>query len=337
MKFATTAKVLTTLAAILILVVDVAAKDPIFVKWLVIDDPGDQVIRSYWERAELGELDASQLTDLGTMLFYRGWPNDAVTYLRQATKSDKTMSEPWFRIGLVKHYQGDLSGARSAYTKCLKMQSGHGWANFYLGLLEEQTGDARSAMQHFETAFEHAPELTDPKVNPLILSSDLQLGAQVRHFDRQRVKGVMPMPVLDKQALRQTERELSRSQMPAATATPVAALPPTPHAAEGAEPGVETGSGSAGAAAGAATAEAAASRSRGSSRSRSGQSSGSGSRSTTPDPGSTPYGFPTPPPSGGGTGTGGDVDTAPQIGDTSPEAMLRPIWPRLHELAEAMI
>jgi hypothetical protein len=74
MKLATTAKILATGLALLILVVDVAANDPIFVKWLVIDDPGDETIRTYWQRAEAGELSPEALVDLGTMLFYRGWP-----------------------------------------------------------------------------------------------------------------------------------------------------------------------------------------------------------------------------------------------------------------------
>ena len=70
MKLATTAKILATGLAILMLVFEVAANDPIFVKWLVIDDPGDETIRHYWQRAEGGELNPAELVDLGTMLFY---------------------------------------------------------------------------------------------------------------------------------------------------------------------------------------------------------------------------------------------------------------------------
>ncbi len=166
MKFATTAKILATGLALLLLVFEVAANDPIFVKWLVMDDPGDETIRVYWQRAEAGELSGPELVDLGTMLFYRGWPNDAVDYFKQALKLDSELSEAWFRLGLVKHYSGDLAGARSAYEKCLKLQSGHAWANFYLGLLEEQTGDASAAMGHFEMAFQrgqaNSPQRDDP-------------------------------------------------------------------------------------------------------------------------------------------------------------------------------
>ena len=43
-----------------------AADEPMFVRWLVMDDPGDETIRDYWQRAEREELDAPALVDLGT-------------------------------------------------------------------------------------------------------------------------------------------------------------------------------------------------------------------------------------------------------------------------------
>ena len=44
---------------------------------------------------ERDELEAPALVDLGTMLFYRGWSNDAVTYFKQALDIDPKMSEAW--------------------------------------------------------------------------------------------------------------------------------------------------------------------------------------------------------------------------------------------------
>ena len=84
------------------------ADQPIFVKWLVVDDPGDETIREYWQKAERGELEAPALVDLGTMLFYRGYPKDAVRYFQRALKLDKNLYEAWFRIGLVEHREGRL-------------------------------------------------------------------------------------------------------------------------------------------------------------------------------------------------------------------------------------
>ncbi len=143
MKLATIAKILATGLAVLLLVFDVAAEDPIFVTWLVMENPGDETIREYWQRADAGELNPEELVDLGTMLFYRGWPSDAVGYFKQALDLNPELSEAWFRIGLVEHHSRNLDKARSGYKKCLKLQSGHAWANFYLGLLEEQNGESQ--------------------------------------------------------------------------------------------------------------------------------------------------------------------------------------------------
>jgi len=345
MKLATTAKILATGLALLILVVDVAANDPIFVKWLVIDDPGDETIRTYWEKAEVGDLTPGELVDLGTMLFYRGWPGDASNYFKQALDADPEMAEAWFRMGLVKHYSGDLAGARSAYKKCLKLQSGHAWGNFYLGLLEEQTGEAESAMEHYETAFEHAPELADPKTNPEVLSSRLQLGAQVRRFDRERFKNIMPMPYLEPKTVRKVRRQFEEAPVPTQAPQPTIGVlvSPTPSPSDDEESTASKKKKSrnsrktTGAATGGAATATTRSTGGSSGTTSSGSSSSEGGSSASPDPDSTPYGFPTPPPDRGTTGSGGGGDVAPRIGETSPEASLKPVWPGLYALAEVLV
>jgi hypothetical protein len=331
MKLATIAKILATGLVVLLLVFDVAAEDPIFVKWLVMENPGDETIREYWQRAEEGELIPEELVDLGTMLFYRGWPNDAVGYFKQALDLNPELSEAWFRIGLVEHHSRDLDKARSGYKKCLKLQSGHAWANFYLGLLEEQNGEAKSAMQHYEMAFKHAPELANPEINPEILSSRLQLGAQVKHFDTQRFEKTMPMPFLEPATVRKVQRGFERAPTLVPTPAPEAVIvqpTPTPARQDGTAGGAgsrttttrsqtrssRTGAAAAGAAAG---------------------SSGGGSSAVLPDASSTPYGVPETVNHGTGGSSGGDI--APRIGDTSPDASLRPLWPGLYEFVAVFI
>ena len=56
------------------LVVDAVAGEPMFMRWLVSGDSGDETIRVYWEREERGELSPNERVDLGTMLFHRGYP-----------------------------------------------------------------------------------------------------------------------------------------------------------------------------------------------------------------------------------------------------------------------
>ncbi|HSL17565.1 MAG TPA: tetratricopeptide repeat protein [Methylomirabilota bacterium] len=293
----------------------VAAKgddQPIFVKWLVPGDPVDETIRIYWEQAAAGELGPLELVDLGTMLFERGWPKDAIGFFEEALDQDPKLSEAWFRIGAVRHRQGDLEDARSAYKKCLKLQSGHAWANFYLGLLEELSGNSKSALEHYERAFKHAPELADPRINPEILSSDLQLGARLRHFDGERFEHSLPMPFMEPAKVRTIRRQFEPEPE-------VVAIEP----ADAAQP--EGAGGSASTAAPTRRAPAAAGAAGGPARTAPEQ--------PLPSAEETPYGVPpvrrgtTPSPSGG----------APEIKSTSPEASLGPLSPRLERLVEALI
>ncbi len=329
MKLATTAKILATGLTVLLLVFDVAAEDPIFVTWLVMENPGDETIREYWQRADAGELNPEELVDLGTMLFYRGWPSDAVGYFKQALDLNPELSEAWFRIGLVEHHSRNLDKARSGYKKCLKLQNGHAWANFYLGLLEEQNGEAKSAMQHYEMAFKHAPELANPQINPEILSSRLQLGAQVMHFDSQRFENTMPMPFLEPATVRKVRRGFE--PRPTLIPTPEAVIvQPTPTPVQ--INGTATSAGSS------TTTRRSQTRSSTTGSAAAGAAAGStsgGSSAPPPNANNTPYGVPEAVNQGAGGSSGGT--TAPRIGDTSPDASLRPLWPRLYEIAAALI
>jgi hypothetical protein len=171
-------------------------KDPMFIRWLVAGDPGDETIRFYWNRTKQDKASAKELVDLGTMLFHRGYPKDAVRMFKRALDKNKKLYEAWFRIGLVEHREGNLRAARRAYRKCLKELTGHGWCNFYLGLLEEQTGHPTKDLNYYRRAFKFAPDLANPEINPEILYSELDLGALIRHGERDRFYQMMPLDYL---------------------------------------------------------------------------------------------------------------------------------------------
>lgn len=175
---------------------DDRGKDPVFVRWMQPDNPVDQTILQYWERAKIDDLSAEELVDLGTMLFHRGYPADAIKIYQRALEADSDLYEAWFRIGFVNHREGEEEAARHAYKKCLKRRPGHGWCNFYLGLLEEQTGHPSKALEHYRRAFTHAPELANPGYNPEVLSSDLSLGAALIRNEQERFTAVSPMSYL---------------------------------------------------------------------------------------------------------------------------------------------
>jgi len=204
-------------------VVAARADEPGFVRWLVADDPGDETIRDYWERAERDELAAAELVDLGTMVFYRGFPKDALKIYKSALDIDPELYEAWFRMGLAEHTLNDLDNARQAYRRCLKQRPGHAWCNFYLGLLEEQLGHSSNALMYFEKSFTHAPQLSDPKFNPAVLSSRLVLGARLRDYDQRRFEAALPMSYLQPAQIRRVRRRYEPTPTPVpeiATAEP---------------------------------------------------------------------------------------------------------------------
>lgn len=203
-----------------ILATSVFAGEPVFVKWLLMSDPGDRAIAEFWQRFEADDLDADGMVDLGTMLFYRGYPNDAIRVFKAALDVDDDLHEAWFRIGLVEHHRGEFRKARRAYSKCLKRFKGHGWCNFYMGLLEEQTGNAVKAMEYFDRAFRYAPVLADPAVNPEFGNSDLAYGARLEMMRRQAFSKNLPMDYLDPKSVAAARRPAGEKSAPEAESPP---------------------------------------------------------------------------------------------------------------------
>ncbi|HHQ49092.1 MAG TPA: tetratricopeptide repeat protein, partial [Acidobacteria bacterium] len=171
--------------------------EPIFFRWLDPRKPGDATILDYWKRYESNTLKPREMVDLGTMLFKRGWPKDAIRVYEAAGKADPGLYEAWFRAGLVKHSLRDLGGAKKCYKKCLKILVGNGWCNFYMGLVEEQTYNGSTALKYFEKAFSVDPELADPKVNPAVLESRIARAAAGVQNRRDIFRSSMPMGYLE--------------------------------------------------------------------------------------------------------------------------------------------
>jgi hypothetical protein len=93
-----------------------------------------------------------------------------------------------------------------------------------MGLLEEQTYHPSKALQHYERAFRAAPELADPRVNPDLMYSKLQLGAAMRQQEVRRFTETVPMPYLDESQVKATRARY----LPTATPTPTPVATPSP-------------------------------------------------------------------------------------------------------------
>lgn len=185
--------------------------EPIWVEWMATDDPDDQTILHFWDLYQQDELGAASVVDLATMLFRRGFPDDAVRMYRQALHIDSRLFEAWFRIGLVRFHQEKMDDARNAMKRCLKIEPGYGWCNFYLGLVEERTHHPSKALKFYERAFASTPKLADPNVNPDLLHSRLSLVALLA--ERNRRPTMSPIPRSD-QGPAAAKQDHSRSRKP---------------------------------------------------------------------------------------------------------------------------
>lgn len=213
MRLENSIKILVILGLALSWVVQGRANEPVFLQWLAPDDPGDITIRAYWDQYSADKLSPEEIVDLGTMLFSRGYPRDAERLFHEAIKRDKKLYEAWFRLGLVKHQEGDTSAARKAYRHCLKIFKGHGWCNFYLGLLEEQAHHAKEATKYFKKAFRYAPVLGDERVNPELQNSKLALGAWLEHSREQDFHEALPMAWLAPEKMAEVRKTATKEAL----------------------------------------------------------------------------------------------------------------------------
>ncbi len=199
--------------------------------------PEDRLVLEYWDKVVGCEATSEEMIDLGTLLFDRNFPRDALRVFQAAIDLDPALYEAWFRAGMVHHSLGELKKAKKAYRKCLKIFKGHGWCNFYLGLAEEQSGSTSDALHHYRKAFKYAPALADPKVNPAVLQSRLQLGAFLRTSEAEGFKTTLPMELLKPGKL-QAESAVSAEKNAAAPAAPRGGARPTAGSHTTVQPGV---------------------------------------------------------------------------------------------------
>lgn len=210
--------------------------DPIWVKWMDPAVPRDMTILDYWQREKRGELTPLARVDLGTMLAERGYPNDAVKMYRLALKEDSKLYEAWFRIGLVRHRQKDFDDARYAYKKCLKLLVGHGWCNFYIGLLEEQTNHTSKALVYYRRSFEVAPELADPTVNPEVLYSKLWVAPVLEIEAADRFAESMPLTFMEPDQVAAVQKTYEPTPTPTPSPVPSPQVKPAVAAPQPAAP-----------------------------------------------------------------------------------------------------
>lgn len=162
----------------------VAAPAAVFERFLAPDDPRDQAIVRYLVKEKEGRARPADLADLGLLLLEKGFPKDAERYLKKALKASPKNPNIAYRLGIAQQRQGRERAAARTYARVIAWEPGFAPAQFMLGLAHERMGHRQAAIQHYVTAYRHYPQLADPKHNPLVLTSKLQLEAAMKQYNR---------------------------------------------------------------------------------------------------------------------------------------------------------
>ncbi|MDD5563443.1 MAG: tetratricopeptide repeat protein [Thermoanaerobaculaceae bacterium] len=219
-------------AAVLILAT--AASGSVFERFLSPERPADRAIMNYLELAKSGRASSMDLANLGVLIFEKGFPGDAEDYLKAALKLDKHNYEAAYRLGLVLQREGRDREAVRYYKMTLKQRRGYAEARFMLAMAEERCGRREAAIRDYAKAYRYAPQLADPKRNPLVYDSHLQTEAVLRHYQESAGTSTLPVTEIDPAAVRRMMAARPEAAPapppPAATATVTPASAPAPAA-----------------------------------------------------------------------------------------------------------
>jgi tetratricopeptide (TPR) repeat protein len=212
-----------------------AASGSVFERFLSPDRPADRAITNYLALAKSGRASSMDLANLGVLIFEKGFPGDAEDYLRAALKLDKHNYEAAYRLGLVLQREGHDREAVRYYKMTLKERRGYAQARFMLAMAEERCGRRAEAIRDYAKAYRNAPQLADPKKNPLVYDSDLQTEAAIRHYQETSATSTLEVTEIDPAEVRRMME--ARPQATSDQANPVAPVV-APPAAPAASPAV---------------------------------------------------------------------------------------------------
>jgi hypothetical protein len=98
-----------------------------------------------------------------------------------------------------------------------------------LALAEEKRGRRDAAIYHYAKAYRHLPGLANPRLNPLVIDSQLQDEAQLLRYQRDMAAVSIDVPPVDQAAVRAMMQALPEAEpgAPAPPTTSEVTPPPT--------------------------------------------------------------------------------------------------------------
>jgi tetratricopeptide (TPR) repeat protein len=161
---------------------------PVYNRFLNTGSQLDRQILSTLDALRANPQSAPLHNDLGQLLLQKGFPKDAEREFERAINADSRFYPAWYNLGLVRAARGDYSGARRAFWRTTRIMKGHAEALFQLGMMEEKHGNRDTAIGFYAKAIRHNPAITDVRVNPLVLDSNLIHLALIENYDRDHVR-----------------------------------------------------------------------------------------------------------------------------------------------------
>src|SRR5690606_16963119 len=97
----------------------------------------------------LAPNDPATLSTYSHVMFFAGRRGEAIAMLRRATAIDPLAADIWFNLGVALLHDGQRDEAREVLGHATRLSPEVNWPEFYLGLLDLQSGDLDGAMLHF--------------------------------------------------------------------------------------------------------------------------------------------------------------------------------------------
>jgi tetratricopeptide (TPR) repeat protein len=106
----------------------------------------------------LGETDRERWNDYGIGLLLQGDLRGARAAFTRVTEVEPGYVDGWVNLGRVAVAEGALDEAREVLGKALEMEPRLARGHFFLGLVDKESGDYEAALEHLRTAAEQYPK-----------------------------------------------------------------------------------------------------------------------------------------------------------------------------------
>ncbi len=126
--------------------------------------------------------DAAVWNDLGNLLLLARRADEAEAAYRRAGELDPERVSALFNLGLLVQQKGERREALELFDRVLEREPRHAWAHYQKGAIYEAWGREAPAVRSYAEAFALDPQLAFPDVNPHVLDNRLVTQAMLRAY-----------------------------------------------------------------------------------------------------------------------------------------------------------